>query len=339
MFRYGLTAISLLLLVGFLWTDSRRDAERDRVLREDIDASSTKTERLGRIETRLAAIDLRVRELESRDGDWRADADLEQAPTSIPAPEPPVVDQTVDRPDEAGAAFRENIEAAQEAADKAAERAAARTALFSAMDTESEAFVRMSEVQANAQIDMVYADMFAELALPPETAAAVRRVLVEATLDEMRAGIASMRAGEAPNADELSAAQDAREEQVRRDLSSILTPEEFTRWEQYADTKPARMLASNYDMQLSSLAPGLSLEDRQLARDVLVEETLFLQGDGADPFAGFSDPETSIETQAQILDNAANRLATVFDAEQMERFQAFAEYQLSMMESATRFMQ
>ena len=247
------------------------------------------------------------------------------------AANPPSDDQSA----EARAALRNQLDQSQAATDNSE----ARADLFSAMDINSEAFVRMSEVQANAQVDMVYADMFAELALPPDTAAAVRQVLVEATLDEMRAGIESMRDGNMPSAEELNAARNVREEQLREDLRSLLTPEEFARWEQYADTKPARMLASNYDMQLNSLAPGLSLENRQLARDVLVEETLLLQGEDADPFAGFRDPETSIQTQAQILDNAANRLATVFDAEQMERFQTFAEYQLSLIESATRFMQ
>ena len=325
-------------IIGFtLYLDwqFKLDAEQDlKDLRTRVSEALAREQRflVDSVQSEVESLNEQLSVLQALLAEIRANQEMPANVAVNPAP----VHQTPDQSAEARAALKDQLEQAQEAADAAGERAAT---MFSAIDTDSEAFQHMSEVQANAQVDMVYADMFDELALPPDRAAAVRQVLIDSTLDEMRSGIEAMRDGKAVDAEAQTAANDAREEQLRADLRSILTPEEFARWEQYADTKPARMLASSYDMQLNSLAPGLSLENRQLARDVLVEETLLLQTDSGDPFAGFADPETSIQTQAQILENAANRLATVFDAQQMERFQAFADYQLSLMESATRLMQ
>ena len=116
---------------------------------------------------------------------------------------------------------------------------------------------------ARMNVEMQYGDFLNGLDV--ETAEQARLVITQFLLDQAAQGMSLMR-GEL-SADKISAID--YEQQMRDELSYLLSQEEWAAFDDYQATLPESMLERNYDMQLSMYASGLTPENRAMVLDVL----------------------------------------------------------------------
>jgi len=168
---------------------------------------------------------------------------------------------------------------------------------------QGEAGEKVAALGAGMAVDMAYQDLFKEWNLPKDTEAKVREMFRSYMAEQIKASIDMGQKGFSKEAAEkLESEGKAR---LREQLATVLTPEEMARWEEYESTLDERILEKQYDMQLGMLAPGLTPENRELVRDVLVEE--FLAGQ-QNP-RGVTDIQQGIDMQVDALERTRTRLA------------------------------
>ncbi len=90
------------------------------------------------------------------------------------------------------------------------------------------------------------------------------------------------------------------DQRIRDAMAEILSPGEMQAFEEYEDELPEILLRQDYDAQIARMAPGLSLESRNLVVDALIEEALYA-ADGAIE-SRFEDLAAYIDTMIAARD-------------------------------------
>lgn len=203
------------------------------------------------------------------------------------------------------------------------------TALASG-ESGSEVAGNMASLGARLTVDSQYAPFIDSLELDPETAELVRQIMIEAVAEQGKMGMRMMSGGPGSDAEE---AVDY-EAWMRDELSLVLTPEDLQYFDEF-QAAAGGLFGHQMEAQLNLFASDLTPENRDLARQVLVEEMRAPPPPGAGAEATGS---ASVGGQLELYRRAADRLATVFDAEQIAIFDQFVARQSSFLEMAVRMM-
>jgi hypothetical protein len=193
---------------------------------------------------------------------------------------------------------------------------------------------KLADYAARMSMDMAFGDFFNELTLPEDTEGKVRDILAAHMSEQIAKGMEALQSGF--DEEKIEQMEQDAEEQLREELSAVLTPQEMDVFDEYSETMGERMLAQNYDMQLNLYAPGMTPEDRALVRDVLVDETLAIgEQMGQDMGMGMNtDIQGAFNMQLQAFESARERLLEELDEEQLAFFDRFVEAQEQAFEMA-----
>jgi len=206
---------------------------------------------------------------------------------------------------------------------------------------------------ADMSIGMMYSDLFELLMLPPEQEEAVRAIMREAFMEQMKQAREMMGGGGEEHAHDEDA--DAR---VRAALAEVLDPESLALYDAYEEELPRRMMEQSMDMQLSMAGLRLDPETHIVVRDVFVEELYTLQelhGSGGfgggfggsgfgGGFGGGADGEERsmaqiMQEQADSYYRALERVDPVLDEQQYNNLERWVRQQTSMMEAMIPMME
>jgi len=226
------------------------------------------------------------------------------------------------------AALLGNQENAQEQlalaeADKHAEETAApEQPDEDAAETEEEDLgKRVLRGQMSAMTDLAYGALFEDLALPDETRQVVSEWMIDAATQTRAAVVNAFQNGNTP-AKDVKAAEDKALDQLRENLKTVLTAEELEAWEAYEQDKDLHLYWNILEGQLSMLAPGLTQENRGVAKQVLAEE-LVAHIDALEN----SDEVYSLgnfnRAQSEAMQVSLERLAGTLDQEQYAQVEGF----------------
>ncbi len=200
---------------------------------------------------------------------------------------------------------------------------------------EGEEGKKMAAYAARMAVDMQYGAFFQEAGLSPEVEQEVREILERHLADSITAAAAAQGSGD--KAEALKKIEENAKANLQTALREVLNRDELAAWEAYEETKEERMLAQSYTMQLTMFAPGLSEENREIAQEVLVEETLAAGLEGGGMQSG-ADMAGQLESHMAVFDRARERLATALDEEQMEQFDRFVERQREALDMFANMM-
>ncbi len=187
----------------------------------------------------------------------------------------------------------------------------------------------LMDMSVQTQLNMMYGDYFNEAQLSPEKQQQAKSILSEYQKEAMRIGLDAMQGKIDAAAAQAKMAE--LDKTLRAQMGSVLTPVEMSTWETYEANKSANMVSKGIDMQLGMMAPGLTSESRELARQTITEELL---ATGAD----FSNPTGQASGQNAQLDafqRARDRLSTSLEPDQLSQVDAF----IQQMESMTKLQQ
>ena len=109
-------------------------------------------------------------------------------------------------------------------------------------------------------------------------------------------------------------------------------------WEEYEETKEARVMEQQYEMQLGMFAPGLTPENRELAKQVLVEEMFAVQPEMEQFPSGDAQLDSVFDVQLGAYESARERLVEQLDDDQLAQFDRFVDQQQNMLEMASQMM-
>jgi translation initiation factor 2 beta subunit (eIF-2beta)/eIF-5 len=194
---------------------------------------------------------------------------------------------------------------------------------------------KMAAMSAKMSVNMMYSDLFGELALDAETEEAVQALLVDFQTNQMLKGLSMM--GGDKDAKALAEEMEAAQEDMNKELASLLSQEEMELYEEYQEEMPARMLDKQYDMQLRQFAPGLSEEAHVLVKDVLVEEMTGLQ-----PKPGAIPDKDAMQNMmgnmTESFDRALERLSPELSDDEYASVERFMNQQQQFMEMGQAMM-
>ncbi len=240
---------------------------------------------------------------------------------------------------EAGNMFLQMLDSA---ADQEAEDAKAKSPMQNmAKMFQGEQGEKLAEFSARAALTMQYGGIFDDLGLPPETEEQVKDIIVGRLKEQMTKGFERLEEGfDIDNVQEMQNELETNlRETLRADLSQVLTRDEMAIWEDYEDTKQERMLGQQYDMQLGMFAGGLTLENRELATQVIVEEILLMREEIFQPQTTSQPRPSFIEGQLNALTQARDRLALEFDDAQLAILDRFITQQEEMLQMSAEMFQ
>jgi hypothetical protein len=190
----------------------------------------------------------------------------------------------------------------------------------------------MIRAATGMQIGVMYGDFLDQYGLTPEKRAQVEEILRAHMAEQMRVGMGAMAGASGDPASQAQAMQEATsalDQSLRDQLAQILSPRELNDWDQYEATREERMIAKSLEMQLNMPAGSMSSEGRDLARDVLAEETFaaIQRTQGANTPA--VDPTTAMTqgfaAQSEAVRIARERLTNALSPGDMQAFDRFAE--------------
>lgn len=193
----------------------------------------------------------------------------------------------------------------------------------------------MAESAASMMLNMQFNDLFAGWNLPREAEEQVRDIFKRYMKEQVQRGMRFLK--EKPERAVVKADMDALDAQMREELAQVLTPEQMAEFEAYEEGIPARMLEQSYDMQLRMFGAGLTDENREFVKQVLVEEMLAYQPDPRD----VPDPEQMREFfthQDEVYDRVLEQVSAQLDEEQFHIVERFIEQQRAAVEYAGGFM-
>ncbi len=182
----------------------------------------------------------------------------------------------------------------------------------------------MAEQSARLSVDVDYGDLIVELDLDDARAYQLREIVTRVLKAQTKTALGDADAVQAGNSDPL-----------REELARILTANELAKYDQYRAALPEKTLRTQYGLALGLYAPQLSEEDHAAALDVIVEESLAASATRA---SGGGDLHGFVERQTAAFDNAAARLAEMFDADQMAPINRFLDWQQSSLQMVLRMM-
>lgn len=193
----------------------------------------------------------------------------------------------------------------------------------------------MAENAASMMLNMQYNDLFAGWSLPRDAEEQVRAIFKRYMKEQVQRGMRFLK--EKPERAVVKADMEALDAQMREELAQILTPEQMAEFEAYEEGIPARMLEQSYDMQLRMFGAGLTEENREFVKQVLVDEMLAYQPDPRD----MPDPEQMREFlahQDEVYNHVLEQVSAQMDEEQVHIVERFIEQQRAAVEYAGGFM-
>lgn len=199
---------------------------------------------------------------------------------------------------------------------------------------EGEQGKKLAEYSASMTVNMQYGDMFRDMNLPPETEEQVRDILKRHFARLMKEGMNMLKDG--VDEEKAEALDTDCEAELRHELGAVLSPEQMAQREAYEEVMEERMLAFQYDVQLGMFAPGLTPENREVVKEVLVEEMLVAPEPSNLPNA--MEVQGVLEREADALQRARERLVDYLDEEQFAEFERFLNQQEQMMQLISQMM-
>lgn len=192
----------------------------------------------------------------------------------------------------------------------------------------------VARMSAQMSLPAMYGGLFKDLDLPSETEAKVRELLIDHMAEDMSRGFEVM--GKDPDFDEMRRQREVRGQQLRNDLATVLTADELAVFDAYEADKGRRMLESSLDIQLGMFASGLSEENRNMFRDVLLEE-MTAEGDWFMEPETYARPEAAMDRQLEAFRMARERVVPAMEADQLVHVDAFVEQMESVMNAQRQF--
>lgn len=180
------------------------------------------------------------------------------------------------------------------------------------------------DMTVQMQLNMEYDDYFSQARLSPEKEQRAKEILGEYKKERMRLELDRMQ-GKLDQRTSNTKRHELTEAQ-RADMSSMLSSSEMAAWEQYETDKHANMLSRGIDSQLAMYAPGLTPENREMAKQVITEEFLASGGNSSDPMG-------------QDLQRARERLSASFGPDQMIQLDRYIQHSENAMKMQQMMMQ
>lgn len=197
---------------------------------------------------------------------------------------------------------------------------------------------KMRDASAKMTVDMQYAPLLKQLALPPEIDQHVREILAAQALTEIERGMEIMESAGHRSGKDMHAERDAAVETLRSQLSQVLTADELAQWEAYEADKERHVMAQSFDMQLNMFGGNLDEEARLTLRDTLIDQILVGQEEQA-----LSDEPMEISDHIELQQAAFNRtrelLAPVLTEEQFREADRFITQQEDMLRVSMEMME
>lgn len=128
----------------------------------------------------------------------------------------------------------------------------------------------------------------------------------------------------------LKTMMEAHGRKLRADLATVLTADELAVFDDYEANKERRMLESGLDVQLTMFAKGLTEENRDMFRDVIIEE-MTAQGYSTNNPENYTNPGGAIERQMTAFQTARDRVVPVLPEDQAAHVDAFIRQMENMM--------
>lgn len=188
----------------------------------------------------------------------------------------------------------------------------------------------MAELSAKMTVNMQYGDLFRDLNLPNEAETQCREILQRHLTRLMKAGLSALKGGQ--DFDKLGGDYKEVQAEMLQELSQVLSKEELAQFEEYQEGLPQRMLEQSYDMQLRMLGGELTDENRNLVKQILVEELAGLQPNPMAP----PDPEALRSLSAshkEAFARALERLSPELASDQYAVAERFIKQQQDMMDA------
>lgn len=168
--------------------------------------------------------------------------------------------------------------------------------------------------QTSAVTELVYRDLFQELALPANVEKALKDLLVKNQIAKAAAGRHALDRGDVTARQAKQWQEDARQ-RLAAEIGNLLSQEEYAAWDAYEDTALARGLRATFRSQLTMFSSGLTSENHDVALDVAVEEFLIEQEafDNSDTIVTVTE---SLNLQFRAINAMRERLAGFLSEEQ-----------------------
>lgn len=195
----------------------------------------------------------------------------------------------------------------------------------------------MMAMQAKMAVNMQYGALLRDLALPADVTAQMKDILAEASMEQMKVGMAMATGEDAMTGTEMKNLQETGTDWARTELSKILTAEEMATWEDFEENKAQHMMEQSYDMQLGMFAIGLTDENKTMLRDVLVEEAMLLQDAAMDSVEAF-DMAGQMLNQLTIIETTRERIFPALNEEQYAIADSFLEQQETQFRAMAEMM-
>ena len=189
---------------------------------------------------------------------------------------------------------------------------------------------KMREMGARMNLNMLYGELFTELGLDPEREDALKALIMESMTQQIEMGMGAF--DKDFDAEAMVATQKEAEEKLASQVKELLNPDEYDQYAEYEAHKEERVLKQSLEMQLGMFGgAGLSVENRAMAIDTIIEEFQVLQSGAMDPVEMMSNP-------LAMYDNALERLDGAMEPDQLAHVENFVQQQRDMMEAAAAMM-
>lgn len=195
---------------------------------------------------------------------------------------------------------------------------------------------KMREASARSMVDMQYAPLLRDLALPPDADAQVRDLLAGHALAQLEDGMHVLEGENALSGKGMRERHDQARATLRTQLAHVFTPDELAQWDDYEANLERHMLEQSLDMQLGMTA--MDDDTRLVVRDTLVEEILA----GQEAMAASDDAvdvHDHVALQEAAFARARDALATALPADQYEQADRFISRQEEMLRLSMEMMQ
>ncbi|MCL4216104.1 MAG: hypothetical protein KJ052_03730, partial [Candidatus Hydrogenedentes bacterium] len=129
----------------------------------------------------------------------------------------------------------------------------------------------IARAQMGALTEIMYGDLYTQLALPAETKTQVHDLLTDAFQEQQNMTVSAFRAGDRM-APDVQREKDAIDAALRDKLAAALSPQELASYDAYQTTAEQHMYENILMGQLAMISPNLTSENRDVTRQVLAEE-------------------------------------------------------------------
>jgi hypothetical protein len=122
---------------------------------------------------------------------------------------------------------------------------------------------------------------------------------------------------------------------MKKELASVLSPDQLATFDEYEKHLPERMLENSYATQLSMMSPSLTPENRTRTVQVIIEE----MRPGLDPNQSTQQAMQMQSFQQEAFARARDRLAQELEADQLAQVDSFIAQQQMMQQMGKEFLQ